>query len=148
MNRAERRRAQKKEGKTFPKEPTLQIKRSALESTVKSQMQVMSDDAKRKATEAAIHEIDRQILERDEAFSLDVDAMILWTLHHHYGWGKKRLLDFYKALVEEHTKMREYYQMDDTYPERYHLKNIGVDVEQLNREMIEGWHEKQDPPIK
>ena len=35
--------------------------------------------------------------------------------------------------------------MDDTYPERYHLKNIGVDVEQLNKEMIEGWHENQDP---
>ena len=144
MNRAERRKAQK-QGKTFPKEPTLQLKRSELERQVSGAMSRATNDAKKKATEAAIHEIDRQILERDEAFSLDVDAMVLWALHRYAGFGKKRLLDFYQFMVDEHTRMREYYQMDDTYPERYHLKCMGVDVEALNKAMIDGWH-KENPP--
>ena len=38
----------------------------------------------------------------------------------------------------EHLRMREYYQMDDTFPERYKLReNCGVDVEALNNEFLE-----------
>lgn len=132
MNRAERRRLEK-QGKVVPKEPTLQLKTSDFNAMVNR----ARDDAKKIATDAAIHEINRQILERDEAFSLDLDSMVLWTLHRHLGFGKKRLESFYRAMVEEHIAMREYYQMDDTYPERYNLLRIGVDVEALNKEMIE-----------
>ena len=89
--------------------------------------------AKERATAAAIREIDRQILERDEAYSLDVDAMVLWTLHTHLGFGKERLVRFYHEMVKEHIRMREYYEMDDTYPERRKLQELcGVDVEALN----------------
>ena len=96
-----------------------------------------------RATAAAIHEIDQQILERDKAFSLDIDSMVLWALHIHCGWGKKRLEDFYRVMVSEHLRMREYYEIDDTFPERYKLKErCGVDVEALNAEFLKSCEEQ------
>ena len=86
MNRAERRR-QEKAGIKVKKEPTLNLKVSDFDNMVSTAQK----QAKDRATAAAIHEIDRQILERDEAFSLDLDAMVLWALHIHCGWGKKAL---------------------------------------------------------
>lgn len=41
----------------------------------------------------------------------------------------------------EHIHMREVYEMDDTYPERYKLKELcNVDVEALNNEFKEVIH--------
>ena len=98
---------------------------------------IMFFNAKRKAEKAAIHEIDQQILDRDKEFSLDMDAMILWTLHTHYGFGKERLEKFYKDFIDEHIKLRNYYEIDDSFPERYILKEkCNVDVEALNKEFL------------
>lgn len=33
-------------------------------------------------------------------------------------------------------RMREYYQMDDLYPERYKLKEKGIDVEKWQEEVL------------
>lgn len=132
MNRAELRKKQKSGVKVL-REPTLNLKVSAFDTMVA--------DAKRRATAAAIKEIDRQILERDEAYSLDIDAMVLWTLHVYLGFGKKRLERFYRDMLKEHIHMREVYEMDDTYPERYKLKELcNVDVEALNNEFKEVIH--------
>ena len=72
MNRAERRR-QQKAGIKVKKEPTLNLKVSDFDNMVSNARQ----QAKDRATAAAIHEIDQQILERDKAFSLDIDSMWL-----------------------------------------------------------------------
>ena len=72
MNRAERRR-QQKAGIKVKKEPTLNLKVSDFDNMVSNARQ----QAKDRATAAAIHEIDQQILERDKAFSLDIDSMVL-----------------------------------------------------------------------
>lgn len=77
------------------------------------------------------------ILEADARFSLDLDTMVLWTLFQHYGWREKRLHDFYLAMAREHRRMREYYQMDDLYPERYKLKEKGIDVEKWQEEVLQ-----------
>ena len=138
MNRAERRR-QQKAGIKVKKEPTLNLKVSDFDNMVSNARQ----QAKDRATAAAIHEIDQQILERDKAFSLDIDSMVLWALHIHCGWGKKRLEDFYRVMLSEHLRMREYYEIDDTFPERYLLKDrFGVDVEALNAEFLKSCEEK------
>lgn len=138
MNRAERRR-QQKAGIKVKKEPTLNLKVSDFDNMVSNARQ----QAKDRATAAAIHEIDQQILERDKAFSLDIDSMVLWALHIHCGWGKKRLEDFYRVMLSEHIRMREYYEIDDTFPERYKLKERrGVDVEALNAEFLKSCEEK------
>lgn len=39
-------------------------------------------------------------------------------------------------LAREHRRMREYYQMDDLYPERYKLKEKGIDVEKWQEEVL------------
>jgi len=133
MNRAERRRLEK-QGKKVEREPTFNLKATDFNNMVSK----AAADAKKRATDAAIHEIDQQILERDAAYSLDMDAMVLWALRRKAGWGKKRLEDFYRDMIREHIRMREFYEMDDTYPERLKLKEeCGVDVEALNREFLD-----------
>lgn len=74
-------------------------------------------------------EINAQLLEADKRFTLDVDSMVLSTLHHEYGWGPKRCKDFYFRMFRHHMEMRKFYEIDDLYPERYKLKEAGIDVE-------------------
>ena len=76
MNRAERRKL-KKQGIDVKREPTFNLKSSDFNNMIAAAEQ----GAKDRATAAAIHEIDQQILQRDEAYSLDVDSMVLWALH-------------------------------------------------------------------
>ena len=125
MNRSERRKLQK-QGVRVPKDPALSIKLSALGKAVMTPEM----DA------AMLHEINQQCIEADERLSLDIDAVVLWTLHRHLGFGVKRLHRFYLAMAAEHRRMREYYQMDDTYPERYKLKELGADIEAWQKEVL------------
>ena len=125
MNRQERRQL-KKQGVQVPKDPSINIKLSDLGRGIMTP-----------AMESAMmHEINQQCLEADARFSLDLDTMVLWTLFQHYGWREKRLHDFYLAMAREHRRMREYYQMDDLYPERYKLKEKGIDVEKWQEEVL------------
>lgn len=89
--------------------------------------------AERKAMEA---EINRQIAEADRRYTNDLDAMILYTLSVHFGFGPKRLRRFWEAVTAEHQRLVRHYEMPDDYPWlcREHLKRIGVDVEKWNAE--------------
>lgn len=83
-------------------------------------------------------EIRRQIIEIDRQHSDDLDAMVLYTLHARFGFGKKRLRQFYEAMIEEHDKLIKHYEMPEDYPWlcRHKLKEIGVDIEQWNDKML------------
>lgn len=117
MNRKERRNLQR-QGVQVPKDPTLNIKLSALgKSIMTPEMQM-----------AMMHEINQQCLEKDDLLALDVDCMVLWTLHRHLGFGVKRLHDFYLAMAAEHRRMRDFYEMDDLYPERLKLKELSKNL--------------------
>lgn len=90
-----------------------------------------------KERKAMNDEINRQLLERDAAFSMDFDSTVLWALRVCFGFGKKRLRKFWNAFSVEHQQLREYYQMapkDDGWLCRRKLKQIGVDVEQWYKE--------------
>lgn len=69
----------------------------------------------------------------------DPKLMVLYTLHVHLGFGKKRLREFYDAFSAEHDRLIQYYQMPDDYTWlcKEMLKRIGVDVEAWNRERRE-----------
>ena len=84
-------------------------------------------------------EINRQIVEADRRYADDIDAMVLYTLHVHLGFGKKRLREFYDAFSVEHDRLIQYYQMPDDYTWlcKEMLKRIGVDVEAWNKERKE-----------
>lgn len=118
MNRAGRRKL-KKQGKEVQKEPVLLMKPSEIGKAATRGV----------GRESMMHEINKQILAKDREYQLDIDTMVLWTLHQCYGWGAARLKKFYVAMMKEHLRMREFYELDDLYPERYKLKEKGVDVE-------------------
>lgn len=81
-------------------------------------------------------EINRQLIEADRKYTNDFDAMVLYTLHTHLGFGKKRLRKFWEAFKTEHDKLIEYYQMpgEGAWLADYKLKEIGIDVAEWNKE--------------
>lgn len=82
-------------------------------------------------------EINRQILERDNLYSMDFDSTVLYVLHRTFGFGKKRLRRFWEAFIANHDELRKYYQMDsedNAWLCRRKLKEIGVDVEAWYKE--------------
>lgn len=88
----------------------------------------------RKAMQA---EIDRQTAQNVKNLSLDLQSMVLWSLHEQEGWGKKKLLRFQKGFLPLIKQLQEFYEArsaDDTnFICRYKLKNeCGIDVEELN----------------
>lgn len=88
-----------------------------------------------KAEQKAMNEeITRQILEHDEAFSVDLDSTILYVLHEQFGFGKVRLQRFYDLFLKRHQELRDYYQFDSSDVSwfcRMKLKEeCDVDVEQ------------------
>ena len=126
MNRKERR-ALKKKGIEVKTEPVLLMKPSEIG---KAATQGVGRDA-------MIHEIDQQILQRDKDYQLDIDTMVLWSLKQFAGWGPKELRDFYFFMFKEHLRMREFYELDDLYPERHKLKEKGVDIEEWYSELFD-----------
>lgn len=126
MNRAERRKAQR-EGKKVKSEPVLLMKSSEIGKAATQGV----------GRKAVMHEINQQILAKDKEYQLDIDTMVLWTLHQCYGWGATRLKKFYVAMMKEHLRMRGFYELDDLYPERYKMKEKGVDVEAWYEELFD-----------
>lgn len=118
MNRRERRKLER-QGKIPKSEPVYTMKPSEIK-----------DAALKGAGEQAIkEELNRRCLDADKQYTLDIDTMYLWTLHVKYGWGLKRLKQFYMDVFAEHIRMRECYEMGNTYPERHKLKDKGIDIE-------------------
>lgn len=118
MNRRERRLLER-QGKLPKAEPVYNMKPSDMKSALL--------DGPAKAI--VKKELNQKILDLDKQFTLDIDTMVLWTLHSRYGWGKKRLKQFYMNMFEEHLAMRARYEVGEMYPERQKLKEAGVDVE-------------------
>lgn len=91
--------------------------------------------AERKAMEM---EINRQIMEKDEKYKEDIDAMVLYVLMVHYGWRKKRLRKFWNAFVTEHKALCDRYNMHDDGDNvglaHWKLKSIGVDIHEWYKE--------------
>lgn len=79
----------------------------------------------------------KQLILQEKQYAMDMDTAVLWVLHVKYGFGEKRLKKFYADLFDEHLRMRNLYDMEDLYPERYKLKEIGVDIEQLYNEKFD-----------
>lgn len=134
MNRKARRDMERK-GKQPKAEPSFVIKPSEMvKAAIKGPGKAAMD-----------HEIHQQLLEKDKVFCKDVDTMVLWTLHSVYGWGPKRLKDFYICMFREHLRMRDYYEMDELYPERYKLKEKGVDLDEWFDKLFDDEGNFKDP---
>lgn len=126
MNRQERRKL-KKQGLETKREPVLLMKPSEIGRAATQGV----------GRKAMMHEINQQILDKDKAYQLDIDTMVLWTLYQCYGWGAVRLKKFYVDMMKEHLRMRKFYELDDLYPERHKLKEKGVDIEAWYSELFD-----------
>lgn len=82
-------------------------------------------------------EIDRQTGENVRKISLNIQALVLWSLHQQLGFGKKRLLEFQKDFLPLIEELQEYYQTKNADETKficlYKLKNeVGINVEELD----------------
>lgn len=82
-------------------------------------------------------ELRRQVLAADKEYACNMDTVVLYTLHTHLGFGKKRLKRFYDAFIKTHQEMVDFYQYseDDVWIYKKKLQDIGVDVDE--------WYQKQ-----
>lgn len=85
--------------------------------------------------------IREQILEMETQFSDDHDAVMLWTAHLEFGFGKKRLKRLHKRFYQLHKLLIEHYEsakvQDYGFVCRRNLLSIGVDIAAWNREPME-----------
>lgn len=89
-----------------------------------------------KQKKALYDEVNRQTAKNVKSLSQNLQAMVLWCLHEHLGFGKKRLLRFQKAFLPMIEELQEYYlaeSAEDTeFALKYRLKHeCGIDVEEL-----------------
>lgn len=83
-------------------------------------------------------EINKLILQRDEEYAADMDAMILYVLMTEYGFRKKRLRKFWDLFQKAHRELRDHYEMqsnaDNVWLAHHKLADIGVDVKAWQNE--------------
>lgn len=89
-----------------------------------------------KQSKAINTELRRQMSENVKCLEKNIVALMLWSVHEHCGYGKKRLLDYHKKIAPAIKNLMEYYEM--TSPEdgewicKYKLKHeVGIDVDKL-----------------
>lgn len=90
-------------------------------------------------SKAAKEEINRQIAEGVKGLSFNLMALVLWVLHEHLGWGKKRLTRFAKIFAPALKQLETYYEMpgDAAFICDYRLRNdVGIDVRDFNNCLI------------
>ena len=86
-------------------------------------------------------EIRRQCVDLNAEYELELDALLLWTLHEEFGFGKIRLARVYESIMRKRKDMHERYQpehsidrsgdVDIEYSVAYHrLLDYGFDVVQ------------------
>lgn len=93
--------------------------------------------AERKALDV---EIRRELEEWDWKHSIEIDAMILWVLHEEFGFGPKRLKQFFDRFSSSLTELKDRYQMeeeDKIWLCTHMLKRYGVDLEVWAQEKTE-----------
>ena len=82
-------------------------------------------------------EIRRQLAEYDIKHANELDAMILWHLHEEFGFGPKRLKQFYDTFAVRLDELIKHYEMTDSdmvWLCTYKLKQYGIDIEEWNKQ--------------
>lgn len=82
-------------------------------------------------------EIKRQLAEFDRKHEIEIDALILWTLHNDFGFGEKRLKKFFDIFGESINELIKHYEFEDSekiWICTKKLKDYGVDLEEWEEE--------------
>lgn len=80
--------------------------------------------------------VNQLLIQRHQEFADDVDYMILYILHQHFGFGIQRLRRFYEAFIVDNEALIKHYEMSDggVYIARKEMNAIGVDFDKWNNE--------------
>lgn len=89
-----------------------------------------------KLRKALMEEVNRQTAENVRNLSRNLQALTLWAVHKHLGFGKKRLLRFQQAFVSVIEELQDFYMAenaaDTEFYASYKLKHeVGIDVDEL-----------------
>lgn len=79
-------------------------------------------------------ELKKQVIEFEDKYSKEVDAITLWTLHIFAGWGKDKLHKFWDEVFDEHQRLKERYELDDEWIYQEKLRRMGVDIDEWYKE--------------
>lgn len=90
-----------------------------------------------KQRKALYDEVNRQTAKNVKNLSQNLQAMVLWCLHEHLGFGKKRLLRFQKAFLPMIVELQQYYLAESAeeteFALKYRLKHeCDINVEELD----------------
>lgn len=92
-----------------------------------------------KAEEKAMKiEIQKYFAELDRKNLNEIDAIVLWVLHEEFGFGKSRMKKFHDRFIPTLNELTKRYEMDDSdriWLCTYQLKQLGVDIEEWNKEI-------------
>ena len=86
-------------------------------------------------------EIKKRIAEFNKKNINEMDAVILWTLHDKFGFGKRRLRKFYDAFFVSIHELCSRYEMDENdqiWLCTQKLKDYGVDIQEWNHDILNG----------
>ena len=94
-------------------------------------------------------EVSRQAHEMTEQFFRNECAVILYSLHEIFGFGKIRLWRFYSHYAQCHKDLCEWYGMNAeedghdiaAYLSKMQLERIGVDFDQWEERMAKEQHD-------
>ena len=81
-------------------------------------------------------EIQRQLAEYDRKHTMEIDAIILWILHEHFGFGPKRLRRYYDEFgpaIRELVDRYECEDQDQIWLCTYKLKEYGIDLDKWKK---------------
>ena len=98
---------------------------------------VYGADLSRKEQEALDIEIRKQMAEQARQYQDDFDACVLYQIHAQYGKQAKALRKFYDQWKVVHKALLDHYELDKPdapWLFMQKLKDIGVDVEEWNKE--------------
>ena len=81
-------------------------------------------------------EVNKQTAENVRKLSRNLQAITLWVVHEHLGFGKKRLKRFQEAFLPLIEELQDYYlaenAADTEFVCAYRLKHeVGIDVDEL-----------------
>lgn len=82
-------------------------------------------------------EIKKILAEQNKKHNAEIDAIILWTLHTHFGFGKKKLKEFYDNFVPALDDLTSRYEMVNNSEEEvwlctHMLEEYGIDLKKWN----------------
>lgn len=86
-----------------------QIDKAKIRREIEIELEKVSQMAKAKTVAEVEAEAGRRVIDLNRAYEQELDALVLWTLHEHFGFGYKRLCAFHDKLFAERKDLHDRY---------------------------------------